>query len=182
MSEISERHRVLAAEFARRVAAVPDDKWTAQSPCTGWTARDVLRHVLTTTYHDMPEKVGLSVPVGPVDTDPVAAVDAARGAMQKILDDPAQATLEYDGWFGRTTLECTVNDFGCFDLLIHAWDLARATGQDETMPADEVHRAYEAALKAGDMLRYDGVCGPEVSVPADAPEQDRLLGLLGRTP
>ena len=32
------------------------------------------------------------------------------------------------------------------------------------------------------MLQTNGVCGPEVAVPADAPEQDRLLGLLGRQP
>ena len=69
-----------------------------------------------------------------------------------------------------------------FDLLIHGWDLARATGQDETLPAQEVHRVYEDALRLGDSLRIDGVCGPAVTVPAEAPEQDRLLALLGHTP
>lgn len=182
MSEISERHRTLAAEFTRRIAAVPDDRWSSPSPCAGWTARDVVRHVLEASYRDMPDKVGLTIPVGPVDSDPLAAYQQARDTMQEILEDPARAELEFDGFFGRTSLELTVDNFLNFDLVVHAWDLARATGQDETMPAGEVHWAYEAALKMGDMLRYDGVCGPEVPVPADAPEQDRLLGLVGRTP
>lgn len=68
------------------------------------------------------------------------------------------------------------------DLLVHGWDIARATGQDETLPAQEVHRVYGDALSLGDNLRLDGVCGPAVEVPDDASEQDRLLGLLGRTP
>ncbi|WP_203963994.1 hypothetical protein [Actinocatenispora thailandica] len=45
-----------------------------------------------------------------------------------------------------------------------------------------MHATYEQAVGMGDMLRADGVCGSEVPVPPDAPEQDRLLGLLGRDP
>ena len=182
MSEIAQRHRTLAAEFDRRVAAVPETAWDNDSPCAGWTARDVLRHVLETSYRDMPGQVGLTVRIGSVDDDPVGAWRAARDAVQEILEDPARARLEYDGMFERTSLERTIDGFCCIDLLIHGWDIARATGGDETLPADEVHAVYQQALGMGDMLRTDGVCGPEVPVPADAREQDRLLGLLGRDP
>ena len=34
----------------------------------------------------------------------------------------------------------------------------------------------------GDMLRTQGVCGPEVEVAADADEQTKLLAFLGRHP
>ena len=102
--------------------------------------------------------------------------------MQALLDDPARAPAEYDGYFGRTSVEDTVEKFlGC-DLVVHAWDIARATGQDEKLPEDEVTVFYELMLPFGDMLRMGGVCGPEVPVPATAPMQDRLLGLMGRTP
>lgn len=182
MTEISDRYRDLATEFTRRVDAVPADRWQNPSPCAGWTALDVLRHVID-THRAMPGYAGLSLTLQrSVDDDPAAAWSEAREAMQELLDDPERAGLEYDGYFGRTTLQDTVDRFLCFDLLIHGWDLARATGQDETLPADEVHRVYRDALSLGDSLRMDGVCAAEVKVPADAPEQDRLLGLLGRTP
>lgn len=182
MTEISERYRRLAAEFTRRVEAVPADRWDNPSPCQGWSARDVLRHVID-THRRMPRYVGLSLKVGEsVDADPRSAWAEARDGMQALLDDPARAGLEYEGYFARTTLQETVDRFLGFDLLVHGWDLARATGQDETLPAQEVHRVYTDALSLGDSLRLDGVCGPAVHVPGDASEQDRLLGLLGRTP
>ncbi len=68
------------------------------------------------------------------------------------------------------------------DLLVHGWDIARATGQDETLPAHEVTRVYADAVSLGDNLRSEGVCGPAVEVPDDASDQDRLLALMGRTP
>lgn len=65
---------------------------------------------------------------------------------------------------------------------MHAWDIARATGQDEKLPEDEVTVVYDIMLPFGEMLRMSGICGPEGPVPAEAPVQDRLLGLMGRTP
>ena len=62
---------------------------------------------------------------------------------------------------------------------MHGWDIARATGQDETLPADEVRRVYADASNLAGNLRMGGVCGPEVPVPADASEQDRLSGPAG---
>ncbi|MGH3098937.1 MAG: TIGR03086 family metal-binding protein [Streptosporangiales bacterium] len=182
MTEIASRYRKLAAEFTRHVADVPEEHWEDPSPCAGWTAGDVLRHVHDFHQH-LPEYAGLSLDLPTsVDDRPLDAWVEARDAMQALLDDPERAGAEYDGMFGRTSVEQTVDQFVNFDLLIHGWDIARATGQDETLPADEVKQAYEGAVALGDNLRRDGVCGPEVPVSADAPLQDRLLGLLGRTP
>lgn len=182
MSEISQRHRSLAAEFSRRVEAVPPGEWDNPSPCAGWTARDVLRHVID-SHRDMPGHVGLSPDLTEsVDENPSSAWEQARDAMQALLDDPEKAALTYDGYFGRTSLEATVDKFLGMDLLIHGWDIARATGQDETLPEGEVSRVYDDALSMGDTLRMGGVCGPAVTVGADASEQDRLLAHLGRQP
>ncbi len=182
MTEISTRYRALADEFGRRLAAVPADSWDKPTPCEGWAVRDLLSHVID-SYQRMPGAVGQPIePKASVADEPLAAWAEVDTAMQEFLEDPARAGAEYDGAFGRTTVAQTVDSFLGFDLLVHAWDLARATGQDETLPADEVHRVYEIALGLGDNLRSAGVCGPEVKVPADAPEQDRLIGLLGRTP
>jgi len=182
MTEISDRYRRLSEEFTRRVDAVPADRWDNPSPCEEWNARQVLQHVID-SHVNMPKYGGVVVTLTrSVDDDPRAAWLEARESMQDLLEDPARAGAEYDGMFGRTSVQQTVDGFLGFDLLVHGWDIARATGQDETLPPDEVRRVYADASKLAGNLRRGGVCGPEVAVPADASEQDRLLGLLGRTP
>lgn len=68
------------------------------------------------------------------------------------------------------------------EALIHGWDLAWSTGQDATFDAGIAAAAYEALSPVADGQRQLGFYGPEVPVPADAPIQDRLLGLVGRSP
>jgi uncharacterized protein (TIGR03086 family) len=182
MTEISDRYRRLSQQFADTVASVPEDRWSNQSPCDEWTARDVVRHVVETPgmFFGM---IGAEYPEPPsVDDDPVAAVAATRDVMQRALDDPDVATTEFDGFFGRTTFEQAVDRFANFDLVVHRWDLARAAGLDETMPPDEVTRLTEEVAGFGESARAPGVFGPEVEVPSDADPQAKLLGQLGRRP
>ncbi|GAA1753756.1 MULTISPECIES: TIGR03086 family metal-binding protein [Streptomonospora] len=181
-AETAERYRERSAEFTRRVEGVPEGRWESPTPCAGWTARDLLRHMID-NHTNMPGHVGIAIDLRiRVEDDPVAAWHEARTALQEVLDDPEQAATEFDGYFGRTSLARTIDDFLGFDLVVHAWDLARATGQDETLPAAEVARVFESARQLGETLRMEGVCGPEVSVPESASEQDRMLAYLGRRP
>lgn len=179
---IAGRFRARARVFTERVDGVPEGRWDDPSPCAGWSARDVLGHMVD-NCRTMPGHVGLTMNLTrSVPDDPRGAWAEARDAMQELLDDPRSAGLEYDGYFGRTSLQDTVDRFLGVDLIVHAWDIARATGQDEELPADECRRFYDAMLPFESSLRMDGVCGPAVEVPADAPVRDRLLGLMGRTP
>jgi uncharacterized protein (TIGR03086 family) len=182
MSAIADHYRTLAGNFSDTVDAVPPDRWDDPSPCEEWSARDVVQHVVESEV-GMLERVGLAPDPAP-SGDQSAQWSAIRDLVQDSLDDPVRAQIEYDGFFGRTTLEKTIDTFGCFDLLVHRWDLARATGQTshEAMPADEVTRALEIARSLGDNLRQSGACGPEVEVADDADEQSRLLAFLGRQP
>jgi hypothetical protein len=77
--------------------------------------------------------------------------------------------------------------------VLHGWDLARATGQDDTMDPDDLARLWSStsAIPAELMERYRTpgafgpgveVFGPEVKVSGHARLQDRLLGLIGRDP
>lgn len=122
-------------------------------------------------------------PIAPDDPlGTLAAWNAARHAVQAELDDPERAAARYEGYFGPTTFEQTVDDFLCLDLLIHRWDLARAAGLDERLELDEVRRVHERALSFGEALRGPNVCGPAVEPPPGADEQARLLAYLGRRP
>jgi len=109
-----------------------------------------------------------------------------RDAIQAGLDDPEVATLERDSPGGQKTFEDAIAMFCLADILIHTWDLARATGLDETLDADEVHR-FAADMESMDpsmdeRMRSSGHYGPRVDVPADSGEQTRLLAFMGRTP
>jgi uncharacterized protein (TIGR03086 family) len=185
MSEIAERYRKRAAGFSARVEAVPSGAWENQSPCVEWKARDVVRHVVDTSGMFL-GFIGKDVPAGPsVDDDPVGAWHTARSAIQAGLDDPITAALEYDGMMGRTSFEASVDRFLSADALIHTWDLARATGLDESLDPDDVRVSLDAmeAMEAefGDAMRQSGAFGPQLESVSDADDQTRLLHFLGRT-
>ena len=183
MSDIADRYRTLAAAFEAKVAAVPPDGWSNQSPCSEWTARDLVGHVVD-VHGMMLRPLDVEVAGEPsVEDDPLGAFRAARATLQDVLDDPSRADTEYDGAFGRTTVSATVDQFLGFDLVVHGWDLARATGQDEAIAPSEVARILEFVDRLGTRtMQENGVTGPEVPVPSDASDQDRMLGLLGRDP
>ena len=182
MSETTDRYRRLSADLTRTLKGVPEDSWDRRTPCEGWTTRELARHVIDSQTQFL-GFVGISPePVPSVEHDPVAAWTAARDQLQAALDDPATATKEFDGYAGRTTLEQAVGRFICLDLVVHRWDLARATGQDEQLDPNDVAWAHELAASFGEMLRMDGVCGPAVEVPEDAHPQAKLLAFVGRTP
>lgn len=182
MTDIADRFRHLAADLSDTVESVPADRWDRPSPCEGWTALDVLAHVAATEVEFL-ARFDMARP-DPLPDDARAAWTMARDAMQAALDDPERATTAYDGWFGPTTFEATADQFYASDLLVHRWDIARATGlgEHEVMDPAEVSKVYADMLTLGDNLRAPGAFGPAVEVGDDASEQDRLLGHLGRHP
>ena len=68
------------------------------------------------------------------------------------------------------------------DVFLHTWDLARATGLDETPDPEEVHRLLEGMEPMDELLRSSGHYGPRVEVAPDADEQTRLIAFIGRRP
>ena len=182
MTEIADRYRRHAARFVEKVAAVPADRWDSRSPCDEWTARDVVGHVVS-TQGMFEGLVGREIEPGPaVEDDPVGAVTTAFGQIQRHLDDPATADVEFDGFFGRSTFAAAVDRFLTFDLVVHGWDLARAAGLDDTIESDEIPKLTAAVEGFGDAMRRPGAMGPALEPPADADDQGRLIALLGRRP
>ena len=66
--------------------------------------------------------------------------------------------------------------------MIHAWDLATATGQQATLDAQAVNALLPGVLALADQLHATGRYHAPITVPEDAPAQDRLLAALGRRP
>jgi uncharacterized protein (TIGR03086 family) len=180
MTEIADRYRRLTAAFSTKVDAIGDDQWDLPTPCEQWNVRDLVRHVFDTQAM-FEGFVGRDLGEIPAfDDDPKGAWAAARDKVQADLDDPALAQAEYDGLQGRSTFEKGVDGFLSFDQVVHGWDLARATGQDERIEPHEVSRISADVQGLGDMLRSSGACGPSIDPPPGADAQTRLLSELGR--
>jgi uncharacterized protein (TIGR03086 family) len=180
MSEIADRYRRLSDAVASTIAAVPPERWGDPSPCEDWTARDVVGHLVQTQAMFL-GFVGRELPAGPsVEEDPAAAWDHARAVVQADLDDPARAAAGFEGLLGPSTFEAAADRFLNTDLVVHRWDLARATGQDLRLDPDDMAyaRAAMAGLEPG--LRSPGAFGPELEAPEGADEQTAFLAWAGR--
>jgi uncharacterized protein (TIGR03086 family) len=189
MSEIADRYRLRAQAFEQKVAAVAPAHWANQSPCAEWRARDVVGHIID-MHGVMLRPLGRHLSEAPSLTDdPLGAFRTARADVEAVLDDPELATMECSTPMGPMTIAEHIDGVVSPDLVVHGWDLASATHQDDTIDPDEVERMWPMAQSIGEEMRTPGafgpgivVFGPAVTVPDDAPLQDRLLGLLGRDP
>jgi uncharacterized protein (TIGR03086 family) len=68
------------------------------------------------------------------------------------------------------------------ELVVHGWDLARATGASPSWDEELLGFVHQEVAKTASMGREMDVYGPEVPVPVDAPTLHRMLGLTGRDP
>jgi uncharacterized protein (TIGR03086 family) len=178
----AERHRQIAATFTDRVHGAKD--WGALSPVAGWTARDVVRHLVEWLPPFLTAGAGIELPSGPsVDDDPVAAWQAHRSAVQALLDDPASSQrLLVNRHIGEVPLDQAIDRFYTSDVFMHTWDLARATGQDDRLDHEQCAVLLAEMEPLEDAIRASGQYGPRMPTPADADAQTRLLGFIGRDP
>ena len=184
MSGPADEHRRIAAAFTTTVESVAPDAWEQPAPVEGWVARDVVGHLVEWLPAFLEGSTGITLPAGPsVDEDPVGAWRTQTDAVQALLDDPATAERVHDlPHIGQMSLEQAIAMIYTNDVFMHRWDLARATGQDETLDAERCAMMFEGMEPMDEMLRQSGQYGRRVDVPADADAQAKLLAFIGRTP
>lgn len=176
----AERHRLVTGVFADRVEGAHD--WDAPAPVDGWTARDVVRH-LVEWFPGFLADGDVELPSGPsVDDDPVAAWRAHAGAVQSLLDGPDADRPFTHPRAGAHPLDQAIDMFYTSDVFMHTWDIARATGQDDRLDPDLCAQLLAGMAQMEDLMRSSGQYGPAVPVPDDAPVQDRMIGFIGRDP
>ena len=168
--------------FSDRVRGVSD--WEAPAPVEGWVARDVVRHLVEWFPSFLENGAGVRLASGPsVDEDPVAAWQVHADAVQALLDDPATAgkvlSNRHTGDV-RSTRRSTC--FYTSDVFMHTWDLARATGQDETLDPAKCAELLAGMEPIDELLRASGQYGPRVELPDGADVQSRMLAFIGRDP
>jgi uncharacterized protein (TIGR03086 family) len=180
MSNGSQRYRQVARGFDAAVTATPSERWAAPSPCEGWTARDVVGHVVGNhRWLVTKARGGEAKPLGE-DENPADAWREAYEAVLELTEDPAAMNMGIEGPAGEMPLEEMIGRFVSMDVLVHTWDLARAVGGDEQLDHHSVVQSYESMKPLDDQIRLPGVFGPKLAAPAGADTQTEFLYFLGR--
>ncbi|GAB3879238.1 maleylpyruvate isomerase family mycothiol-dependent enzyme [Terrabacter terrigena] len=182
-NDIATTYARLAAPFTAVVGRLDRADWHAASPCEGWSAWDVLDHVIT-TQRDFLEKHGADLgdrpAASPGRAEPGEVWRAHDARVQRLLAHPAVRDHAYDGVFGTTTVGRSLVAFYGFDLLVHRWDIAAAAGLEVRFNDAELDVVEQSADGFGEHLYDEGVCRPAVPATDGADRQERVLARLGR--
>lgn len=175
---------------ARLVRAVRDDQLPDPTACPEYAVRHLLGHLLglAVAFRDAGRK-----DLGPTtDTSPQTALPDIgpgwREALPQVLDELAGAWQDPAAWMGDTraggvSLPGDVAGAVATDeLVVHGWDLARATGQVYEPDPAALAAAHSLLAASVDDPSRGEIFGPVVPVPDDAPLLDRVVGLSGRDP
>jgi uncharacterized protein (TIGR03086 family) len=170
-----------ASDWTKSKIEGTKEKLDAKTACDEWSARELVNHLL----HGKELFAGAAEgkpPSGPPqgkppellnDQDPVAAFEDVRKAVlgafgkEGVLENPQMQMMA---------------GIAFVDTLTHGWDLAKGTGQDTTMPSGLAEAAMGVIGGQLTPERRGDSFKPEVSVPDDAPAEDKLVAYMGRQP
>ena len=75
-----------------------------------------------------------------------------------------------------------IGEMALIEIVLHGWDLAKATGQQLEISAELAAEVRRAVSETAEQGRQFEAYGAEVEIDADAPDLDHALGLSGRNP
>lgn len=174
-----------AVAVGREVLAnVSADQMDAATPCASWNVAELVNHIVGAQHF---------FAAGMQGQPPVDAGDVASGDFLAAFDAAAATAVECfqaDGALERTVAlpfgempGAAVMGMAMTDTFQHAWDLAKATGQD----TDLAPELASAILAASQQSIQDAFRGPEgapfgakVEAPSGASNADQLAAFLGR--
>ena len=172
------------------VAGVDDSQLELATPCRGRTVGELVQHLVGLT---VAFRAAAAKELGPLtdsspDADGWPAVeDGWRSALEAQVPALVHAWQADAAWEGMTQaggveLPGEIGGLVALDeLVLHGWDLARATGQ--TYQLDEQTAVACLEFVSGfDATGTPGLFGPAVAVGDDAPLVDRLVARSGRDP
>lgn len=166
------------------IRAIRDDQLNAPTPCSDFTVQGLIDHML---YW------GPSLARASRQPDGVAQPDAAAQpglvALERQIEHLVAAWSVPAAWQGVTSMggphDMPARMIGAMatgEVVVHGWDLARATGQQVSWDETLIEFLHDEVAKTAEMGREMQAYGAEVPVPRTAPVLDRMLGLTGRDP
>ena len=172
------------------LSGVQPGQLNASTPCADWNVLNLINHQLKVAqfFYEVVAETGAADPsaMGVVN-DPLppgggrAAFEAGTAKVLEAIKAPGVLEEIVDTPFGQMPAgHFLMLPFG--DILLHKWDLAKATNQNTSIDSSLAEASFGALSQGIEQGRLAGFFGPEVMVPISASMQDKLLGLSGRTP
>ncbi|MBO2460021.1 TIGR03086 family metal-binding protein [Actinomadura violacea] len=167
------------------LAGVADDQLADGTPCTEYTVRDLIAHIDEVSRGFAALARGQQAPAAPDDAgfdgDGRERVAEHVRALGEAWTDPAawEGTAETGG------LELPGERWGKIaftEIVVHGWDLARATGRPFDLPDETLRACLDHVAEFVPKAPLPNLWAPAVAVPDDAPLLDRIVGITGRTP
>ncbi|MCX4554091.1 TIGR03086 family metal-binding protein [Streptomyces sp. NBC_01387] len=178
-----------ARSVADLLDAIDDTQLSGPTPCPDYSVGELLAHVvgLTAAFRAAAEKdFGPATDTAPGTTKPVLEADW-RTVLPRQLDEVAAAWRTPESREGQTRAGAVdlpaevAGQVALNELVVHGWDLARATGQPYAVDDASLQVSY-GLLKMMNQGGQTDIFGPAVAVPEGAPFIDRVIGSSGRSP
>ncbi|HXX90154.1 MAG TPA: TIGR03086 family metal-binding protein [Acidimicrobiales bacterium] len=181
--------RAARADFAARLTAVGPDQWDLPTPCGDWSVRELVLHLvrgntmaeLLLAGTSREDTLAALAEIRP--TDLVAAFEDSADRQETAFATPGALERTCHHPVGDIPGSQLLG-FRIGDMDLHAWDLARAIGAEESLQPEVVEAVWASLSPMAAFIGETGVFGPGPSgmVPDDAPLQARVLDLSGRRP
>ena len=178
-----EHLRRASDSVAGLISNIRAGQWSAPTPCTDWTVRQLVNHligmnrVLAALLADQPPPPRPSA--DHAEADPAGAYRDSAAALQAAFGGPGVLESTYRGPLGTATGAERLK-IRLYDLLAHGWDLAQATGQPAGLPDDLAAQSLAFARTQLTGQARPGRFGPAQIVAERAPAIERLVAFLGR--
>ena len=164
------------------ISNVRREQWSAPTPCTDWTVRQLVNHliglnrVFAALLTDEPApRRGDDI----ADDNLVRAYRESAATLQTAFSQTGVLERSYRGPLGVVTGAERLQ-IRLYDLLAHGWDLAQATGQPARLPDDLAEQSLAFVRVQLTEQARPGRFGPAQIVSGQAPAIERLVGFLGR--
>ncbi|HET7311902.1 MAG TPA: TIGR03086 family metal-binding protein [Mycobacteriales bacterium] len=174
-SDLLDLYEQAAGWTTGKVAAVDDLE--GATPCEDWRMRDLLNHMLATQHYFVSAARGEDA-TPPGQTPPELLSDNPTADFERARQDVVR-TFGQEGVIEKTGPALGI---AFADMLLHGWDVARATQQDAKMPEGLAQAAYDTIHGRFTDEQRKGIFKPEIQLGEDATPQQRLLAYTGRNP
>lgn len=181
--DIRELDRRAVTATGRIVARLTDEQLDVATPCTAWTVRDVIQHMVDNAVHFITTVTGAAAPVAGGDLRERFRLSGEHLATAFAPDAALETPIPL-GRFGtyKAAIALRVH---FVDVLVHGWDIGKAIGLDVELDEELAVPALKMAAAIPDTPTIRGhgrAFAPRQPVAADAPTGLRLVAELGRSP
>lgn len=182
---LHELFELTCIQASNKVAAIKDDQWSNDTPCSKWNVTDLLSHMVDELLWVPPllegqdmEEAAKRIETETSEKNLISAwEEAAPKAIQAVKRTDLESPVEISS--GTVPVRQYLEEM-LIDLTIHTWDLSKGIGAGTELDDRLVEAVYELLQTRADQWREEGVFKDAIEVDPESDTQTKLLALAGR--